>query len=118
MSRRRSGLTVAEVRRLCAGLRKLLGDRADAPAAFEAETGRPWDPEQWDRIQLASLMGQAGRDLHLMISLAAKAKLAAELDRLVADFEDRHDLRPALRPVLLDPPASRAEKKKEKRGTG
>ena len=123
MSRRkRTGLSVAEVRRVCAGLRKYLADAADAPARYQELAGKPWDPAQWDSLRAEQLMSDAAKDWHLMITLAGQAKLARNLDRFLAEFEDRHDLRPALRPVLLDPPAAteaagRAAKKSQEKET-
>ena len=118
MSRRKdTGLNVEELRRVCGQLRAYLAVIADAPARYEDSAGKPWDPERWDSLSAEKLMSEVAKERHLMITLAGQAKLARKLDRLLAEFEDRHDLRPALRPVLLDPPApsGRAGKNKVER---
>ena len=107
MSRRRNtGLSVAELRRFCGQLRKYLAEIADAPARYEEESGKPWDRAHWDKLRVEQSMSEGVLDWYLMSKLAGQAALARELDRHLAEFEDRHDLRPVLRPVLLDPPAT------------
>ena len=106
MSKRKdTGLSVAEVRRLCDQLRKYLANYADAPARYEEESGKPWDRKRWDKLRAEQSMSEGVQEWSRMVTLAGQAALARELDRFLAEFEDRHDLRPALRPVLLDPPA-------------
>ena len=115
MSRRPpTGLSVDEVRRFCAALRQLLGERGDAPAAFEARRGRPWDPRRWDQLERARALSDAGAEAHCMIQLFGASRLADELDRLLEEFEDRHQLRPALRPELLADPAARVPRRQQK----